>query len=176
MVAAFRSTSTPHFGNGREGCACVRSRSSRVGCCPFESEGAWVVPLQFFFPSGRFLVRWLLYMILNHRTSDPLPFFPITTPNLPALIIYTNMKYSTSVSSSRRKSRKAHFGSHSEARRTLMSSNLWLAASQPSAVATRYGGCEVNKSEQGSACAQQASRAYCKSPGRVLSHSVTQPS
>ena len=34
------------------------------------------------------------------------------------------MKYSTSVSSSRRKSRKAHFGSHSEARRTLMSSNL----------------------------------------------------
>ena len=34
------------------------------------------------------------------------------------------MKYSTSVSASRRKSRKAHFGSHSEARRTLMSSNL----------------------------------------------------
>mmetsp|Transcript_24847 Transcript_24847/g.72791 ORF Transcript_24847/g.72791 Transcript_24847/m.72791 type:complete len:139 (-) Transcript_24847:197-613(-) len=34
------------------------------------------------------------------------------------------MKYSTAVSSSRRKSRKAHFGSHSEARRTLMSANL----------------------------------------------------
>merc|ERR1712154_184083 len=34
------------------------------------------------------------------------------------------MKYSTSVSSSRRKSRKAHFGAHSEARRTLMSANL----------------------------------------------------
>mmetsp|Transcript_23209 Transcript_23209/g.26673 ORF Transcript_23209/g.26673 Transcript_23209/m.26673 type:complete len:141 (+) Transcript_23209:131-553(+) len=34
------------------------------------------------------------------------------------------MKYSTAVSSSRRKSRKAHFGAHSEARRILMSSNL----------------------------------------------------
>ena len=34
------------------------------------------------------------------------------------------MKYSTSVSSSRRKSRKAHFTAHSEARRTLMSANL----------------------------------------------------
>merc|ERR1712232_351458 len=34
------------------------------------------------------------------------------------------MKYSTSVSSSRRKSRKAHFSAHSEARRTLMSANL----------------------------------------------------
>merc|ERR1712154_364712 len=34
------------------------------------------------------------------------------------------MKYSTSVSSSRRKSRKAHFGAHSEARRKLMSANL----------------------------------------------------
>uniref|UniRef100_A0A7R9W9F9 KOW domain-containing protein n=1 Tax=Pseudictyota dubia TaxID=2749911 RepID=A0A7R9W9F9_9STRA len=34
------------------------------------------------------------------------------------------MKYSTSVSSSRRKSRKAHFASHSEARRKLMSANL----------------------------------------------------
>uniref|UniRef100_A0A7S3PV67 KOW domain-containing protein n=2 Tax=cellular organisms TaxID=131567 RepID=A0A7S3PV67_9STRA len=34
------------------------------------------------------------------------------------------MKYSTSVTSSRRKNRKAHFGSHSEARRKLMSSNL----------------------------------------------------
>lgn len=34
------------------------------------------------------------------------------------------MKYSTVVSSSRRKSRKAHFGSHSEARRKLMSANL----------------------------------------------------
>ena len=34
------------------------------------------------------------------------------------------MKFSTSVSSSRRKSRKAHFGSHSEARRVLMSANL----------------------------------------------------
>uniref|UniRef100_A0A6V2A8R4 50S ribosomal protein L24, chloroplastic n=1 Tax=Ditylum brightwellii TaxID=49249 RepID=A0A6V2A8R4_9STRA len=34
------------------------------------------------------------------------------------------MKYSTSVSSSRRKSRKAYFSSHSEARRTLMSANL----------------------------------------------------
>ena len=34
------------------------------------------------------------------------------------------MKYSTSVSSSRRKSRKAYFGSHSEARRKLMSANL----------------------------------------------------
>ena len=34
------------------------------------------------------------------------------------------MKYSTSVSSSRRKSRKAHFGAHSEARRNLMSANL----------------------------------------------------
>merc|ERR1712174_182760 len=33
-------------------------------------------------------------------------------------------KYSTSVSSSRRKSRKAHFSAHSEARRILMSSNL----------------------------------------------------
>jgi len=34
------------------------------------------------------------------------------------------MKYSTSVSSSRRKSRKAHFSAHSEARRKIMSSNL----------------------------------------------------
>ncbi|KAL7463760.1 hypothetical protein ACHAXS_004114 [Conticribra weissflogii] len=34
------------------------------------------------------------------------------------------MKYSTNVSSSRRKSRKAHFTAHSEARRTLMSANL----------------------------------------------------
>ena len=34
------------------------------------------------------------------------------------------MKYSTAVSSSRRKSRKAHFGAHSEARRKLMSANL----------------------------------------------------
>ena len=34
------------------------------------------------------------------------------------------MKYSTSVSSSRRKSRAAHFGAHSEARRKLMSANL----------------------------------------------------
>ncbi|EED92031.1 RL26, ribosomal protein 26 60S large ribosomal subunit [Thalassiosira pseudonana CCMP1335] len=34
------------------------------------------------------------------------------------------MKYSTTVSSSRRKSRKAHFASHSEARRVLMSANL----------------------------------------------------
>lgn len=34
------------------------------------------------------------------------------------------MKYSANVSSSRRKSRKAHFGAHSEARRKLMSSNL----------------------------------------------------
>ena len=34
------------------------------------------------------------------------------------------MKFSTSVSSSRRKSRKAHFSAHSEARRTLMSANL----------------------------------------------------
>merc|ERR1712174_180620 len=33
-------------------------------------------------------------------------------------------KYSTSVSSSRRKSRKSHFSAHSEARRTLMSANL----------------------------------------------------
>uniref|UniRef100_A0A7S1ZDP1 KOW domain-containing protein n=1 Tax=Trieres chinensis TaxID=1514140 RepID=A0A7S1ZDP1_TRICV len=34
------------------------------------------------------------------------------------------MKYSTAVSASRRKSRKAHFASHSEARRKLMSANL----------------------------------------------------
>uniref|UniRef100_A0A7S1DAI9 KOW domain-containing protein n=1 Tax=Cyclophora tenuis TaxID=216820 RepID=A0A7S1DAI9_CYCTE len=34
------------------------------------------------------------------------------------------MKYSSTVSSSRRKSRKAHFGAHSEARRKLMSANL----------------------------------------------------
>mmetsp|Transcript_2247 Transcript_2247/g.3429 ORF Transcript_2247/g.3429 Transcript_2247/m.3429 type:complete len:137 (-) Transcript_2247:65-475(-) len=34
------------------------------------------------------------------------------------------MKYSTAVSSSRRKSRKAHFSAHSEARRKLMSANL----------------------------------------------------
>eukprot|EP00560_Eucampia_antarctica_P007674 CAMPEP_0197822930 /NCGR_PEP_ID=MMETSP1437-20131217/247_1 /TAXON_ID=49252 ORGANISM="Eucampia antarctica, Strain CCMP1452" /NCGR_SAMPLE_ID=MMETSP1437 /ASSEMBLY_ACC=CAM_ASM_001096 /LENGTH=139 /DNA_ID=CAMNT_0043421827 /DNA_START=44 /DNA_END=463 /DNA_ORIENTATION=+ len=34
------------------------------------------------------------------------------------------MKYSTAVSSSRRKSRKAYFSAHSEARRTLMSANL----------------------------------------------------
>ena len=34
------------------------------------------------------------------------------------------MKYSSSVSSSRRKSRKAHFSAHSEARRKLMSANL----------------------------------------------------
>lgn len=34
------------------------------------------------------------------------------------------MKYSATVSSSRRKNRKAHFSSHSEARRTLMSANL----------------------------------------------------
>ena len=35
-----------------------------------------------------------------------------------------DMKYSPTVSSSRRKSRKAHFTAHSEARRTLMSANL----------------------------------------------------
>ncbi len=34
------------------------------------------------------------------------------------------MKFSKTVSSSRRKSRKAHFASHSEARRKLMSANL----------------------------------------------------
>jgi len=34
------------------------------------------------------------------------------------------MKYSTAVSSSRRKSRKAHFASHSELRRKLMAANL----------------------------------------------------
>eukprot|EP00542_Grammatophora_oceanica_P010270 CAMPEP_0194026266 /NCGR_PEP_ID=MMETSP0009_2-20130614/586_1 /TAXON_ID=210454 /ORGANISM="Grammatophora oceanica, Strain CCMP 410" /LENGTH=133 /DNA_ID=CAMNT_0038664861 /DNA_START=219 /DNA_END=616 /DNA_ORIENTATION=- len=34
------------------------------------------------------------------------------------------MKYSDSVSSSRRKSRKAHFAAHSEARRKIMSANL----------------------------------------------------
>jgi large subunit ribosomal protein L26e len=34
------------------------------------------------------------------------------------------MKYSATVSSSRRKARKAHFGSHSDARRVLMSANL----------------------------------------------------
>lgn len=34
------------------------------------------------------------------------------------------MKYSSTVSSSRRKSRKAHFSAHSEARRKLMSANL----------------------------------------------------
>merc|ERR1712110_1145076 len=39
-------------------------------------------------------------------------------------IFYSKMKYSTSVSSSRRKSRKAHFSAHSEARRKLMSANL----------------------------------------------------
>ena len=37
---------------------------------------------------------------------------------------YLNRKYSTSVTSSRRKNRKAHFGAHSEARHKLMSSNL----------------------------------------------------
>jgi large subunit ribosomal protein L26e len=34
------------------------------------------------------------------------------------------MKFNSAVSSSRRKSRKAHFGAHSEARRKLMSANL----------------------------------------------------
>jgi large subunit ribosomal protein L26e len=34
------------------------------------------------------------------------------------------MKYSATVTSSRRKNRKAHFSAHSEARRTLMSANL----------------------------------------------------
>jgi large subunit ribosomal protein L26e len=34
------------------------------------------------------------------------------------------MKYSATVSSSRRKNRKAHFSAHSEARRKLMSANL----------------------------------------------------
>ncbi|GAX16401.1 large subunit ribosomal protein L26e [Fistulifera solaris] len=34
------------------------------------------------------------------------------------------MKYSATVTSSRRKNRKAHFGAHSEARRVLMSANL----------------------------------------------------
>ncbi|EEC50084.1 predicted protein, partial [Phaeodactylum tricornutum CCAP 1055/1] len=34
------------------------------------------------------------------------------------------MKYSQSVTSSRRKNRKAHFGAHSEARRKLMSASL----------------------------------------------------
>ena len=34
------------------------------------------------------------------------------------------MKYSSTVTSSRRKNRKAHFSSHSEARRKLMSANL----------------------------------------------------
>ena len=37
---------------------------------------------------------------------------------------HVNRKYSTAVSSSRRKSRKAHFGAHSEARRKRMSANL----------------------------------------------------
>ena len=34
------------------------------------------------------------------------------------------MKFSSTVSSERRKSRKAHFGAHSEARRKMMSANL----------------------------------------------------
>jgi large subunit ribosomal protein L26e len=34
------------------------------------------------------------------------------------------MKYSATVTSSRRKNRKAHFGAHSEARRKIMSANL----------------------------------------------------
>jgi large subunit ribosomal protein L26e len=34
------------------------------------------------------------------------------------------MKFATDVSSERRKSRKAHFGAHSEARRKMMSANL----------------------------------------------------
>ena len=42
----------------------------------------------------------------------------------PLRINQINMKYSPTVSSSRRKSRKAHFTAHSEARRTLMSANL----------------------------------------------------
>ena len=41
-----------------------------------------------------------------------------------AALHYLNRKYSTSVTSSRRKNRKAHFGAHSEARHKLMSSNL----------------------------------------------------
>ena len=45
-----------------------------------------------------------------------LSFPPQDQPNI--------MKYSPTVSSSRRKSRKAHFTAHSEARRTLMSANL----------------------------------------------------
>jgi large subunit ribosomal protein L26e len=43
------------------------------------------------------------------------------------------MKYDTATSSSRRKSRKAHFGAHSEARRVLMSANL------SKELQTRYG-------------------------------------
>mmetsp|Transcript_186 Transcript_186/g.224 ORF Transcript_186/g.224 Transcript_186/m.224 type:complete len:142 (+) Transcript_186:231-656(+) len=43
------------------------------------------------------------------------------------------MKFSTSVTSSRRKNRKAHFGAHSEARRKLMSANL------SKELQTRYG-------------------------------------
>jgi large subunit ribosomal protein L26e len=39
-------------------------------------------------------------------------------------IVSTNMKYSATVTSSRRKNRKAHFSAHSEARRKLMSANL----------------------------------------------------
>lgn len=43
------------------------------------------------------------------------------------------MKYSTSVTSSRRKNRKAHFSSHSQARAKLMSANL------SKELQTRYG-------------------------------------
>jgi large subunit ribosomal protein L26e len=39
-------------------------------------------------------------------------------------VAFVTMKYSATVTSSRRKNRKAHFGAHSEARRTLMSASL----------------------------------------------------
>ena len=42
----------------------------------------------------------------------------------PTSLKSVTMKYSTTVSSSRRKARKAHFSAHSEARRVLMSANL----------------------------------------------------
>lgn len=49
-----------------------------------------------------------------------------TTEQTPVLVtfIFLTMKYSSTVTASRRKNRKAHFASHSEARRKIMSASL----------------------------------------------------
>jgi len=51
-------------------------------------------------------------------------FYPLPILTSPSPLSNSTMKYSKTVTSSRRKNRKAHFSAHSEARRKLMSANL----------------------------------------------------